>query len=218
MIKKIVLATTLLASLVHADRSEKGFFVGADISYFDTETAFSKKGSIITTSNYKVNEAAASYSLKAGYQYYFTRVYLRANNKKKLKDTQKERFEIENQLVELNIDYLPIFYKSKEHPFMIKGIAGVGVGANRSSLTYYDARLDSIGTNVEPILNKETQWLMEYGGQLGVMAAFDFGLDVELAYRYRSGLMTQFSSEDESAQVTFKQRASEVYLGANYMF
>ena len=220
MIKKIALATTLFSSLVYADMNEKGFFVGADISYFDAQMNYSKKGTVITTDNYITDDSLASYSLKAGYQYYFTRIYLRINNSSRLKDSKKKRFEIKNKLVELNADYLPLFFKSDDNFFMLKGIAGVGVGANKSTLTSYSAQhLDVYtGDSADFILDKDTQLLMEYGGQLGLMGAFDFGLSVELSYRYRSGLMTQFTNEDNSYQATFKLRSSEIYLGANYMF
>ncbi len=218
MIKKIALATTLLSSLVYADMSEKGFFIGADLSYYDAQIAYSKKGTIITTANYKTDNKFSSFSLKAGYQYYFTRIYLRVNNNTRLKDSNKKRFGIKTQVVELNTDYLPLFFKNNDNFFMLKGIVGVGVGANRSSLRYYDSRLDSIGKNVSPILDKNIQWLMEYGGQLGVIGAFDFGLSVEFTYRYRSGLMTQFTNKDNSYQATFNLDSSEIYFGANYIF
>jgi len=220
MIKKIALITTLFSTLAYADMSEKGFFVGADVSYFDAQMNYSKKGTVITTNNYITNDRLASYSLKAGYQYYLTRIYLRVNNSSTLKDSQKKRFEIKTKLVEINADYLPLFFKSDDDFFMLKGIAGIGVGANRSALSSYSSQhLDvNTGKPEDLILNKDTQWLMEYGGQLGVMGAFDFGLSVELAYRYRSGLMTQFTNQDDSYQATFKLMSSEFYLGANYMF
>lgn len=219
MIKKIGLATTLLSSLLYADMNEKGFFVGSDVSYLDAQMAYSKKGSVITTANYKSDDSLTSLSLKAGYQYYFTRVYLRVNNSARLKDSEKERFEIKTQVVELNAEYLPLFFKSDDKFFMLKGIVGVGVGINRSSLSSYSVQLDvNTGDAADALLDKDTQNMMEYGGQLGVMGAFDFGLSLELAYRYRSGLMTQFTNEDDSYQATFKLQSSEIYLGANYMF
>ena len=222
MIKKIALITTLFSTLAYADMSEKGFFVGADVStYSNAETAYSKKGTVITTANYQSNSSfITATSLKMGYQYYFTRVYMRVNNSTTFKDETKNRFKIASQVIELNADYLPLLFKTDDESFTLKGLIGVGVGANKSALKSYSAQIDvNTGKPEDSILNQNTQWLMEYGGQLGfILNKTDSGLSFELAYRYRSGLMTQFTNQDDSYQATFKLMSSEFYLGANYMF
>jgi len=220
MIKKIALTTLLLSTLASAEMSQKGFFVGLDGSTLSSNIAYAKKGSAITTSNYASDESITPISLRLGYQYYFTRIYGRVSSEHEYKDNTKEpgRFKIKNQVFELNADYLPTFYKADSKSWFIRGVFGVGIGANKSALTYYDSKLDSIGNNLTPILSKETQWNMEYGYQLGALMEFDFGLSTELGYRFRSGLMAEFSDADEANQATFKLRTEEIYIGINYLF
>ena len=221
MIKKIAIISTLVSTLLYGESdipNQTGFFVGLDISHMSTETRYNKSGSGITTANYSSTGTLTPLSLKLGYQYYFTRIYARVNTSSSYDDNAKQRYKIDSQVYELDVDYLPVFYRSDDKFWTIKGVFGVGLGANKSALTYYDARLDSIGTNLEAILNKETQWNMQYGLQAGVQVELDFGLSAELGYRYRSGLMTEFSDTDGANEATFKLLSDEVYLGLNYLF
>ncbi|MDF1879425.1 hypothetical protein JHD46_07225 [Sulfurimonas sp. SAG-AH-194-C20] len=217
MIKKIALITILLSSLSYGAMIQKGLIVGIDTSITSSNINYAKNGSGITTSNYSAGGSLSPVSLKVGYQYYFTRIYGRISTQYEYNDNKLERYKIKNQVFELNTDYIPIIYKG-DNSWHLRGIFGVGVGANKSSLVKYDDRLDSIGINLVPILNKETQWNMEYGFELGLLLEFDFGLGAELGYRVRSGLMGEFSDEDGANEVTFKLQTSEVYLGVNYLF
>ena len=221
MIKKITIMSMLVSSLLYGDSDipkQKGFFVGLDVSYMNATTRYDKSGAGITTSSYSSKDYLVPVSVRLGYQYYFTRIYARINNEKSYQDNKKERYKLDSKAYEINADYIPVIYTSTEKDWTIRALFGVGLGANKSALTYYDARLDSIGTNLEAILDKDTQWNMEYGLQMGAMAEFDFGLNVELAYRYRSGLMSEFSDTDGANEVTFKLLSSEIYLGVNYLF
>jgi len=218
MIKKIVLATTLLSSLAYGEMTQKGFILGIDTSSMNTKISYAKNGSGLTTSNYASEEAFAPISLKLGYQYYFTRIYGRISTEDEYSDATLQRFKIKNQVYELNADYLPVFYAGSNKSWQLRGIFGIGTGANKSALTQYDSRLDAIGTNLKPILNTETQWNMEYGFQAGLMVEFDFGLSGEVGYRVRSGLMAEFSDENDANEATFKLQTSELYLGLNYLF
>ena len=218
MIKKITLLSTLISTLMYADIEQKGFFVGIDGSLLKTSVNYAKKGSGITTSNYASSESLAALSAKIGYQYYFTRIYARVNSKNTYIDKAKNRYTMKNQVIELNVDYLPVFYINKNKSWNLRGVMGVGVGANKSVLSSYDARLDSIGQNLQKILDKQTQYNMEYGLQLGLLSEFDFGLSAELGYRFRTGLLVEFSDADSANEATWKLNSQELYLGLNYLF
>jgi len=218
MIKKIIVISSLVSSLLQAQMSEKGFFVGVDGSTSSVNIAYAKSGSGITTSNYESDDRVRPISLKFGYQYYFTRVYARVNSSKNYVDKTLERYEVENQVIELNIDFSPIFYMQESQEWNIRGVFGLGVGINKSALVRYDARLDAIGTNLDPILNTQTQHNMEYGYNIGLISEFDFGLSAEIGYRFRYGLLTEFSDKDGANEATFTLSTGELYLGFNYLF
>ena len=217
MIKKIVLTTTLLTSLAYGDMTQKGFIVGFDVSMLDSSIEYANKGAF-QTNNYASSSENNSFSGKIGYQYYFTRVYVRINQNAEYKDENKGYYKVRNQVIELNADYLPILYSAKDNKWNIRGIIGVGVGANRSQMSYYSTLIDS----PESIFDKETKYNMEYGFQIGTQVEFDFGLSAELGYRARSGLMAEFSDADgvtsATYEATFKLKTSELYLGLNYLF
>jgi len=221
MIKKIAILSTLLSSLLFGESDipkQTGFFVGLDVSALNANVKYRKKGEIIITSNYSSTEDLTIPSLKIGYQYYFTKVYARVNSENNYKDKKRDRFTIKSQVFELNTDFTPIFYKGDE--WRLRGVFGVGIGANKSNLEEYSDSLDSISATdpTTAILNKETQWNMEYGYQVGVMAELNFGLSAELGYRVRSGLLTAFTSADGGYEATFELQSAEMYLGVNYLF
>ena len=219
MIKKIALATTLLSSLAYADISEKGFFVGVDLSSVKYNSTYATKGGSTVTKGYDAKGSVPSVSWKAGYQYYFTRIYARLSNNRIYKDNKKNYYEMNNQVFELNTDYSPVLYKGNNRAWNIRAVAGVGVGANKSSLGNYKAfNLDSSPA----IMTKNTQWEMEYGYQLGLLSEFDFGLSAEIGYRYRSGLMAEFTNATKTTsatdEMTFLLVSKEIYFGLNYLF
>jgi len=219
MIKKIILISTLTSTLLVAETmKEKGFFIGLDASTSSVNIAYEKSGSGITTSDYESDDRVTPVALKFGYQYYFTRVYARINSSKTYSDQSLSRFEIKNQVIEMNIDFIPILYIHEDQKFNVRGVFGLGIGANKSSLVSYDARLDAIGTNLDPILNKETQYNMEYGYNIGLMSELDFGLSGEIGYRFRYGLTNEFSDKEGSNEATFTLSTGEFYLGLNYLF
>jgi len=219
MIKKIILISTLASTLLVAETmKEKGFFVGIDGSTSSVNVAYAKSGSGITTSDYESDDRVSPLALKLGYQYYFTRIYARVNSSKTYTDQTLSRYEIKNQVMEMNVDFIPIFYIQEDQKWNIRGVFGLGIGLNKSNLVSYDARLDSIGTNLDPILNTNTQYNMEYGYNIGLMSEFDFGLSGELGYRFRYGLTNEFSDEDGSNEATFTLSTGEFYLGLNYLF
>ena len=225
MIKKIILISTLTSTLLVAETmKEKGFFIGLDASTSSVNIAYEKKGSIIRASNYESDDRTSNAALKVGYQYYFTRVYLRINPSKTYKDQTSGYYEIKNQVVEMNIDYLPIFYIQEEQKWNIRGVVGLGIGVNKNGLVNYSKQnIDVYSNTADPILNKETQYNMEYGYNIGLMSEFDFGLSAEIGYRFRTGLMGEYSDAVDgegktSYEAIFTLSTGEFYLGLNYLF
>jgi hypothetical protein len=218
MLKKVIVTSLLVSTLLQAQMKEKGFFVGIDGSTSSANIAYAKSGSAITTSDYESDDRVSALSLKLGYQYYFTKIYARVNKNITYSDQSKDRFKVKNCVIEMNVDYSPIFYMPRNSNYIIRGVFGAGVGVNKSALTEYDARLDAIGTNLNPILDKQTQYNMEYGYNLAIVGELDFGLSIEAGYRYRYGLLTEFSDETSGNEATFTLSTGEFFLGVNYLF
>ena len=214
MIKKTVLALSLITTLANADIQEKGFFVGldysslsADIAYEnsdgDTPSAFPYKG-------YDTTNSDSALSLKAGYQYYFTRVYARVSSFEYTDET-KDRFTFEGNTIELNAEYIPVFYMSQNKSWDIRGIFGVGMGYNDAKMTEGE-----VGLAPADAAFYEAQKNIEYGYQVGVMVETDIGLSAELGYRYRVGNFIEFTDGQNDA--TWHLKTTEIYLGLNYLF
>jgi len=217
MVKKIIIISTLVSTLLQAEMKEKGFFIGIDGSIGSADVSYANSGAF-ASSDYESNSKISALALKFGYHYYFTKVYARINKRVKYTDNTKSYFELKNHVLELNVDYIPIFYMSKNKDWSLKGVFGVGCGFNKNSLINYNLWLDTSGNNQDPILDKKTQYSMEYGYNLGLIAELDFGLSVEAGYRYRSGILTQFSDKDAGNEATFDLSTKELYVGVNYLF
>ena len=212
MRKKIVLASSLLmATLAQAEIEQSGFFVGIDFSQTNSELLYDNSGNMATSPyTNKLNSVPISY--KIGYKTYVTRVYARYSELG-YKDEKRNKFSIDNgQVYELNADYTPMFYISKTKNWNIKGVIGVGVGYNSSTMTDLDGDfLLPVGETAGARQN-----YMEYGGQLGVMSETSIGLSVEAAYRVRYGNLQEFT--DTANNATFSLETHEFYLGLNYLF
>lgn len=216
MRKKIALAssTLLLATLGQAEIKQNGFFVGLDYSEQNVELKYDNNANGILTSMtvlpYMNDISHGSPSFKAGYQYYFTRVYARYNSFD-YKDEKRDKYTIKGTVYELNADYLPILYVSEDKLWNIRAIVGLGVGYNTSKMSDYDLGL------IPPTETAgESQNYMEYGYQVGIMSETSIGLGVELGYRMRYGNLQEFT--DTANNATFSLETKEFYLGVNYLF
>ena len=215
MIKKITILSLFTATLMQAEElRNKGVFVGVDLTHVNAKMYYTNNASAsstaIPTSPYTNELQENQFSYKIGYQYYFTRVYARYATFN-YKDEARKRYKIDGKLYELNVDYLPVFYKEKNNHYAIKGIFGVGVGYNSSKLTTYNPFLLPSGVNIDG-----TQNYMEYGYQLGFGFEFSFGLGVEFAYRTRYGNLQEYT--DGTNNATFNLKTQSIYGGLNYIF
>lgn len=210
MIKKITLVTTLLFTLANAEIKQTGFFVGIDaskraanIAYDNTQTAFPFLA-------YKSESTQDILSYKVGYQYYFTRVYARFNS---FKDTDgaRNKYTIEGKTYELNAEYIPVFYMSKNKDWDIRGLFGFGVGYNSSKLKNYDLYLLPVNVGAGVVQN-----YMQYGYQVGILAETEIGLSLEIGLRFRQGHLLEYT--DSTNEVTFTREETAYYFGVNYLF
>ena len=215
MIKKIVLATALLATAANAEIQQKGFFVGVDFSKMKSDIKYeTSDGNVPAAFPYTGYDSTSSDSipsLKVGYQYYFTRVYARVNSYE-LEDTSRDKYKIKAKTYELNAEYIPVFYMSEKHSWDIRGIFGFGLG-------YSDAKITEGDIGLAPALStsfNDSQKNIEYGYQLGMMIETDIGLSGELGYRYRTGNVIEFTDGQNNS--TFMVKSREFYLGLNYLF
>jgi len=217
MIKKIILISILTSTLLVAETmKEKGFFLGLDVSHNMTEVSYRKSSSIVRYNNYSNFENYHPVSIKLGYQYYFTKVYLRFSDPITIQDTTRYAYDIKTKVYELNADFIPILYRSENKKFAIKGVLGIAAGVNASELVEYDKRLFD-PMNEDGTVDPGSQYNMNLGYNIGVMGEFDFGLNLELGYRFRSGMALEYSDKDKN-EATFKLITKEVYLGVNYLF
>jgi len=214
MVKKIIITSCLMtATLLQAEITQKGFFVGIDLGISDATTKYEKNGVSITTTDYEASTDKTLLSLKAGYQYYFTRIYARITDSKQYEDTAKQRYTLENQVLEVCVDYIPVFYTAKNNRWDLRGVFGLGVGLNRGNLSEFDVRLDATPS----MLNTDSQQAMEYGYEIGLLVEAYDNFSAEIGMRYRTGNVAQFQDSDQN-EVTFSQETTEYYLGINYLF
>jgi hypothetical protein len=210
MIKKTVLATTLLATLANAEIDQTGFFVGIDgskraanITYNNNETAFAIR-------KYTSKSTQKTLSYKLGYQYYFTRLYARVNS---FKDTDgaRNKYTIQGRTYEIDAEYIPIFYMSKSKNWDIRGLFGLGMGYNSSKLENHDVNLLPVDVGAGSAQN-----FLQYGYQVGILAESEIGLSVELGLRFRQGHLLEYS--DGQNEATFTREETAYYFGVNYLF
>lgn len=222
MIKKMIILSTLVSTLLVAETmKEKGFFVGIDISHNQTDMSYRKSSSIPAYNVY--NNIATYYpvSIKVGFQYYFAKIYLRFSDPITISDTTRDAYSIKTKVYELNVDYIPILYRNKDKEWTIKGVLGIASGVNASKLIEYDKRLFD-PMNTDGTVDTGSQYNMNLGYNIGLINEFDSGLNIELGYRFRSGLALEYFDTDQSGnrsnEATFKLRTKEFYLGVNYLF
>lgn len=210
MIKKIVIMSTLIGSLAYAEVAQKGFFVGVDYAAKSVNLKYENTSTGFAFNSYDATPSENTLSLKAGYQYYFTRVYARVAQFD-YHDTVKNRYSIDGTTYELNADYLPVFYMAESKKWDIRGFVGIGVGYNRNRLYNYNAGLLPVAP-----LSGDNQTYIEYGWQLGLMAETEIGVSVEVGMRGRKGDLLEFT--DNTNEATFLYDSTEYYLGVNYLF
>ena len=213
MIKKIALASILLGTLANAEIDQTGFFVGIDgskssnIMYENTNA----DNPTFAYNEYTANFDEYTPSFKVGYQYYFTRLYARINSFE-YTDSKRDKYTIKGMTYELNADYIPVFYMSKDKEWDIRGVFGVGVGLNTSKLENYDVALLPVD-----ITANDSQSYVEYGLQVGLLSEISIGMSLELGLRYRQGYLQKFS-DINSNEATFSRDETEYYFGVNYLF
>lgn len=212
MTKKIILATTLLFTVAHAEIDQTGFFVGIDAGYKATNIDYKANEDNWKASLDIKNLKTTPLSYKLGYQYYFTRVYALIT-KNNYEEESKNKYNIDTSTFEMNADYIPLFYINTQKTWSVRGIFGLSMGYNKSKIT----NNLSTAEEVKPVLSTDTtQRNMVYGAQIGMMSEFDFGLILEFGYRYRQGLLMEFT--DDTSNAEFTHDSSEYYLGINYLF
>jgi len=209
MIKKIVLATTLLVTLAQAEIQQTGFFVGLDGSKRTVDIAYNNNETAFAIRQYTSKSTQKTLSYKVGYQYYFTRLYARINSFKDV-DGARDKYTIQGKTYELNAEYIPVFYMSKSKDWDIRGLFGAGIGYNSSKLENYDLTLLPVS------VSSSTQSFMEYGYQVGVLVESEIGLSLELGLRFRQGHLLEYS--DGQNESTFSREETAYYLGVNYLF
>jgi len=210
MIRKIAIMSTLIASLAYAEVEQKGFFVGVDYASKSVDLKYENTSTGFSYNAYNASPSDNTLSLKAGYQYYFTRVYARIAQYD-YHDTSKNRYSIDGTTYELNADYLPVLYMAKDKKWDLRGFVGIGVGYNKSRLYNYNTGL----LPVDP-LTGNNQTYIEYGWQLGAMVETEIGVSVEVGMRGRKGDLLEFT--DNTNEATFLYDTTEYYLGINYLF
>jgi len=214
MIKKTALLSLIASTLLFGDISQKGFFVGADLSQNSAVVAYDNNANgsstSITVRPYDNSYSKTIPSFKVGYQYYYTRVYARYSSFD-YSDNEREKFSIKGSIYEMNADYVPLMYISKNKSWDIRGVVGFGVGYNDSSLNVKDIGLLPAGESING-----SQQYMQYGYQLGLMCETSSGISIEMAYRVRYGNLQEFT--DGANQSTFDLETQEFYLGVNYLF
>ena len=216
MRKKILLASSLLvATMANADISQKGLFIGIDFSENNYELQYENKGAIpVVSSLFEDTEHMTSF--KVGYQYYFTRVYGRYSEFS-YTDTNSHGYTIEGSVLELNADYIPVFYTNQSKTWDIRGVFGIGVGYNQSTFKDYDINLLPAGETADD----KQHYYMEYGYQVGLMSETSSGLSIEAVYRARYGDLQEYNDDtaaDAGNKSTFSLVTKEFYLGINYLF
>ena len=213
MIKKILILSLLTLTIAHAEIEQEGFFVGIDLANqnanVDNEISASSGNYGRETNLDNLNNQIIS--LKFGYEYFFTRVYARVSQYDYSQSDVK--YSIKGNTYEFNIDYTPLIYTDAGRTWNIKGIIGVGLGINNSTISHKYSPSEQLGILFD---SSSTQNFMEYGYQLGMLVETKYGINVEIATRYRSGSLFEF--KDNSEKTTYFLTSTEYYLGVNMLF
>jgi len=217
---RVILALVLLGSLSLAQELQeelknereslkgKGFFVGIDIERIKADTRYST-GSQNTL--YNIENSKNTYNepaLKLGYQYYFTRVYLKYSQL----DEKTDDYTMESTLYEANVEYLPVIYRGNSYALRL--ITGLAVGFTKNDLTGLSTQMQNQLAVTDVTDSSDTQVM--YGAQIGLMYEMSMGLSAELGYRYRRGNLLE--AEADAGNTTFESKRKQLYLGFNYMF
>jgi hypothetical protein len=215
--KKIFLL--FLPLILMADIDSKGFFVGVDVSHKKSKVYYTNSnpnGLAIATDEYENIHSDTGVSFKLGYEYYFTRVYLRYN-RFNYDDKEKKLYKIEGITYEINIEYIPLIYKTKNDKFNIRGIVGSGVGYNVSELEVYTEDGYLLPSDVFPC---DSQRYMEYGFEIGILVESYWGISAEVGFRYRYGDLQEYTDDkgDQGNKASFDLKTEEFYFGLNYLF
>jgi len=222
MIKKIALLLLLVSNLLSfeddneslpkAEIDQTGIFMGIGLSsleYSVTQDGFGNNLQNYNKSIEDQNDFAASFLL--GYRYYFTRIYARVSTFKYKQDEIK--YTIDGQLIEMNVEYTPIFYRSSENDFNIRGIFGMGVGVNNSTISHVYSQAEYV---TDIINSDKTQMFMEYGYQIGALLETSTGFSFDILLRSRWGTLLEY--EEAGERLTFVNDTKELYIGVNYLF
>ena len=214
MMKKIVMLSTLVSTLLYADVKEKGFFVGLDFGDNKANVDYRQVGT--ATNAHTVESDATSVSPKIGYQYYFTRVYASAN--KMNYQEERGRYTIEETHYEFNADYIPILYQNFEKDLAIKAIMGVSLGYSYNNLRNISQEDQLLP--VDPVIAYDyEQEYFNYGYQLGFLLVGKDGVSVEVGFKSRMGTLLEFQDDSQGTnRATFNLDAQEYYMGFNYLF
>ncbi len=186
----------------------KGFFIGFDLESIKADTRYSTSS---TNSLYTIRDNEDTYTepaFKAGYQYYFTRVYFKYSQV----DEKTDDYTVESTSYEANIEYIPVLYRAKT--YVVRLITGLAVGFTKNDLSGLSANIQEQLDFTDATDSSDTQAI--YGAQIGVMIEMSRGLSAELGYRYRRGNLLE--TEADSGDTTFQTKRKQFYLGMNYMF
>ena len=222
-IKKVILSLLLLSSLGFAQEGAqeakeipqantplkgKGFFIGLDLERLDVDSRVDFNSQ---TTVYNVSGDTDTYTepaFKVGYQYYFTRVYFKYSSI----DEETDHYTVESKSYEINLEYIPIIYRSKEYALRL--ITGLSIGYTDNEITSASPQMQANLIAINYSGGSENQAI--YGAQIGLMLEMSMGLSAEVGYRYRKGDL--IDSSDSSGNVTLETKRKQLYLGLNYMF
>jgi len=207
MLKKILILTLLLHTVLSAQTKEKAFLIGVDIKYTKMHTVYETSGEFAYP-RFVNDDTQNVPALKLGYQYYFTRIYLEYS---KIHENY-EAYSIRSKFFDLNWEYVPVFYKGKD--YNIRGIFGVSIGINYTRM--YNLKREVLDQHVVGLLVDFEQNHLMYGFQLGGVYELHNGLAIDLGLRIRKGDLIQM--KEETQQVSIKTDRQEYYIGFNYLF
>jgi hemolysin activation/secretion protein len=195
----------LLASFAYAQEElkTKGFFIGVDYEKLKMDSRYKS-----TLYNYANEGSYSEPAFKLGYQYYFTRIYLKYSN---VEESYPE-YTVDSTSYEADFEYIPVLYR--DDSFALRLIAGVSMGYSDNELKNLNSTLDAYHTSLG--LTNFNQKQAIYGVQMGLMLEMSMGLSGELGYRYRRGNVMEF--EDDSGDITVMTKRRQLYVGLNYLF
>lgn len=210
MIKKILPALLLLPTLGLAEVTQKGFFVGVDYTAANVTTTYQLSGAI-SGNNYEGITKDQALSFKAGYQYYFTKVYGRYHGFH-YNDEKRSKYTIDGKTFELSAEYIPVWYINSAYNFIARGVFGATAGYTKATLgADHDVNLLPVGEEAD------TQISFLYGFQAGVLIESEYGLSLETGLRFREGNMLEYVDKNQNS-VVFTQKNYNYYIGINYLF